>query len=66
MPDVIASAGAVIEGIGRTVMGLSDRTPLIDRLGDTAEQVLRRAHAEGRSSTAVAGELALERIAAGR
>ena len=64
VPDPIASAGAVIEGIGRTVMGLSDRAPLIDRLGETAETVLRRARAEDRTSIAIAEELARERIAA--
>jgi leucine dehydrogenase len=40
VPDLIASAGAVIEGIGRTVMGIDDRTPLIDALRHTALLVL--------------------------
>ncbi len=43
VPDAIASAGAVIDGIGRSVMKLDDPTPLIDRLGDTAREVLEEA-----------------------
>ena len=66
VPDEIASAGAVIEGAGKTVMGLSDRGPLIDKLGATAATVLDRAKEAGKSPTAVARELANERIAAGR
>jgi leucine dehydrogenase len=62
VPDVIASAGAVIEGIGRTVMKLDDRTGLIDRLGETAFVVLSRAMAEHRSATGVAYELAEQRL----
>lgn len=43
VPDVIASAGAVIDGIGASVMGLADRTELIDRLGSVTYQVLQEA-----------------------
>lgn len=66
VPDVIASAGAVIDGIGRSVMGLGDRTPLIDRLGETAREVLERAGADGLTPSAVAERIARERIAAAR
>lgn len=66
VPDPIASAGAVIEGIGRTVMGLSDRTPLIDALGATALEVLDEARAAGRTPIEVAETLARRRIAAAR
>jgi leucine dehydrogenase len=66
VPDVIASAGAVIDGIGRTLMGLRDRTPLIDRLGDTAREVLERAFAEGETPARMAERVARERIAARR
>lgn len=41
VPDPVASAGAVIRGIGRSVMGLTDSTPLIDALGTTAREILR-------------------------
>jgi len=43
VPDLVSSAGAVIDGIGQTVMGLDDRTPLIDALRDTAAAILRAA-----------------------
>ncbi len=43
VPDVIASAGAVVEGIGRTLMNLPDRKELIDRLGQVAAEVLKEA-----------------------
>ncbi len=43
VPDLVSSAGAVIEGIGRTVMGLSDRGGLIDLLRQTARLVLEDA-----------------------
>lgn len=64
VPDVIASAGAVADGIGRTVMGLQlqDRTALIDALGCTAESVLREAKSTGRSSQDVASALAAQRL----
>ncbi|MCC6999804.1 MAG: amino acid dehydrogenase [Deltaproteobacteria bacterium] len=60
VPDQLASAGAVIEGIADTVMGLdaAQRLALIDRLGATAEEVLRAARASGRSSHQVALERA--------
>ncbi|MGE0785196.1 MAG: Glu/Leu/Phe/Val dehydrogenase dimerization domain-containing protein [Sandaracinaceae bacterium] len=48
VPDAISSAGAVIEGIGRTVMGLDDPTSLIDALRDTAHAVLTDAIRDGR------------------
>jgi leucine dehydrogenase len=66
VPDVVASAGAVIDGIGATVMRLTDRTPLIDRLGDTARRILEEARATGDRPTAIAARLAAARIAARR
>jgi leucine dehydrogenase len=47
VPDLISSAGAVIEGIGRTVMGLDDRTSIIDALRHTALLVLEDAKRSG-------------------
>ncbi|MGF1465049.1 MAG: Glu/Leu/Phe/Val dehydrogenase dimerization domain-containing protein [Sandaracinaceae bacterium] len=47
VPDLLSSAGAVIEGVGRTVMGLDDRRPLIDALGNTARLILEDAEREG-------------------
>lgn len=47
VPDLVSSAGAVIEGIGRTVMGIDDRSPLIDALRHTAALVLEDAQRTG-------------------
>jgi len=66
VPDPIASAGAVIDGIGASVMGLADRTALIDRLGDTAREVLEEAARGGRTAVEVAEARARGRIAAAR
>jgi leucine dehydrogenase len=62
VPDVIASAGAVCEGIGREVMGLEDRNVLIDRLGETALDVLEEARNQDKTPTAVAEARALRRL----
>lgn len=43
VPDLVSSAGAVIEGVGRTLMGIEDRTPLIDALRHTALLILQDA-----------------------
>lgn len=66
VPDPIASAGAVIDGIGASVMGLSDRGPLIDALGRTAREVLDGAIAAGRTPLEVAEHRARARIAEAR
>lgn len=59
VPDVLSSAGAVIDGIGQSVMGLPDRTSLIDALAVTTREILANAAETGR----LASELALERAA---
>ncbi|MFT3775885.1 MAG: Glu/Leu/Phe/Val dehydrogenase dimerization domain-containing protein [Minicystis sp.] len=64
VPDILASAGAVIDGIGASVMGLDDRGPLIDRLGETAREVLAEARQSGRSTVDVAEARAWRRIVA--
>ncbi len=64
VPDSLSSAGAVIEGVGETIMGLSDREGLIDRLRETTVDVLRRALAAGTTGSEVVARLASERIAA--
>src|SRR5690606_3594212 len=63
VPDVVSSAGAVVEGIGRTVMGLADRTPLLDALGATARQILSRSDERGQSTVEIALAMAHERLA---
>lgn len=66
VPDLIASAGAVIDGIGATVMGLSDRAPLIDALRETAASVLTEAASRDESPQVVALRRAEARIGAAR
>ncbi|MFY0542197.1 Glu/Leu/Phe/Val dehydrogenase dimerization domain-containing protein [Nannocystis pusilla] len=66
VPDVVASAGAVIEGIGRSVMHLADREPLIAALGTTAGELLAESAATGLTTEALAGRRAAARIAAAR
>ncbi len=66
VPDVLASAGAVIDGIGLSVMGLADRTPLIDKLGDTARDLFDEARRTGHTTEAIAVARARRRIARGR
>jgi leucine dehydrogenase len=65
VPDVVASAGAVIEGIGDTVMQLPDRTPLVDAIGATARRVLEEARATGARPSEIARRLARARIDGG-
>ncbi len=62
VPDVVASAGAVIEGIGRTVMGMADRTPLIDALASTARRILQDSLRSGQTTERVASKVAAERV----
>lgn len=63
VPDIIASAGAVIAGIGRTVMGIDDPTPLIVELGHTARELLRDSAATGRPTEVLAIDRAKKRLA---
>lgn len=65
VPDLVASSGAVIEGIGRTVMGLaaSDRGRMIDRLGQLAGEILARSAATRVPAHEVAESLARARLA---
>ncbi|MFT5357012.1 MAG: leucine dehydrogenase [Polyangiales bacterium] len=66
VPDVLASAGAVIDGIGETVMSLDmpAREALIDGLKTTTTLLLKRAVREGRTPEFLAWEMARERIRA--
>ena len=62
VPDIIASAGGVVEGVGHDVMGLDDTAPLIQGLGRLAEEVLREAADQKRSAQAIALERAEARL----
>jgi leucine dehydrogenase len=66
VPDVVASAGAVVDGVGETVMGLSDRSALIDALGQTALELLIAGKQSGRPTDELAEERAWARIRAAR
>ena len=63
VPDLISSAGAVIEGIGRTVMGLDDRGPLLEGLRYTARAVLEDAARDGQPPIVHALRRAEKRLA---
>ena len=64
VPDMISSAGAVVDGIGETVMGLDDRSALVDALRETARQVLEDARRDGRPPVVHAIRRAEARISA--
>jgi len=66
VPGPLSSAGAVIEGVGKVVMGLDDCSELIDRVRDSTRRVLYGARARHRRAGEVARELALERILSAR
>ncbi len=63
VPDVIASAGAVVHGVCDAVMGGADPWPRIDALGEIARAVLDESRATGRTPTEVAHARARARIA---
>jgi leucine dehydrogenase len=62
VPDFVANAGAVIDGMGRSVMELQDRSHLIERIGDTTRHVFEQARERGVSTLVAARTLAYERI----
>lgn len=68
VPDLLSSAGAVIEGIGRTVMGMGqeDRQNLVDTLRQTALLVLEDAARTGEPPITHAIRRAEARIAHAR
>jgi len=66
VPDVLASAGAVVEGIGRMILDRDDCGPLIDRIRPVARRVLEESARSRRPAGRVARGLAMARIAAAR
>ncbi len=62
VPDALSSSGAVIEGVGDTLMGLEHREHLINNLRHKTLDVLQRARASGRLASQVVTELATARI----
>ena len=61
IPDFLASSGAVIEGIARTVMN-TDPDPFIARLEATAVLILQQARKEKSGTDAIGRTIALSRI----
>ena len=61
VPDVIASAGAVVRGIAQSVMGIEDPSNMVTRLGDIAREVLE----ESRASRRLASEVIASRVQQG-
>ena len=66
VPDVLSSSGAVIDGIGRSVMGLSDRGHLLDEIRDTTFVILNMAQEENIAPHRVAMDVADARLAQAR
>ena len=62
IPDFVANAGAVIEGIGSSILGLDDRSGLIERIAETTRTVIQLSRERGVSTLTVARSLAQERI----
>lgn len=65
VPDFLASSGAVIDGIARSVMQ-TDPATLIARLEETALCILQQARSEGRGTAAVGHQMARSRIETAR
>jgi leucine dehydrogenase len=63
VPDVVASAGAVVHGVCQAIMGGADPWPRIDALGEIARAVLDESRAGGRTPTEIAHARARARIA---
>lgn len=62
VPDFIASAGAVILGVCRVIMHVTDHEQRIDAIGQTAREVLAESRSSGRLATEIAQERAWARI----
>jgi leucine dehydrogenase len=66
VPDFVAGAGAVAEGIGTSILALDDRAPLVDRIAEVTREVLTIAAERSQTPLAAARELAHARLAAAR
>jgi leucine dehydrogenase len=62
VPDFVANAGGVIEGMGDALLELEDRSALIERIAETTRKVLEAARDRHDTPLAVAHALARERI----
>lgn len=66
VPDFIASAGAVILGVCRSIMHVTDHEQRIEAMRETARAVLAESRTSGRIATEIAEERAWARIAEAR
>jgi glutamate dehydrogenase/leucine dehydrogenase len=66
VPDFIASAGAVILGVCRSIMHVTDHEQRIEAMRETARAVLAESRTSGRTATEIAEERAWARIARAR
>lgn len=60
-PDFLASSGAVIDGVCRSISG-QDAAPVLSAVYETAIKILKVAHSEKRHPTVIATEIAQSRI----
>lgn len=65
IPDFLASAGAVIDGVSLSLPGGDSAEQRIAAMYDTARLILQQADATGTTTTDVATRIARDRIAAG-
>lgn len=63
VPDVLSSSGAVIAGIASSVMGLSDHSALLHKIGERTRIVLKLARSGGKRSSDIAWQLAMQSLA---
>jgi len=66
VPALLASAGAVVEGVGKTVLELEDCSDLIDEIRVTTRRVIAEAMSSCRRAGEVARQLAQARISEAR
>lgn len=64
VPDIVASAGAVIAGLAPELLGITDITALLDGLAATARDILEASRRERRPTAILAAERARARVSA--
>lgn len=62
VPDVVSSAGAVLQGVAETIMGLRNTDALFADLARTADAILTESAQSGESADVIASRMAKERI----
>ncbi len=62
VPDFLASAGGVVDGIAKSVMGVADPVPMIEKLEAVSYAVVSESRSQGLSTVEVAEQLAFKRL----